>query len=155
MEHIVQLLEVSFNGTPWYGTSVMDQLKVMDHKVVNATVQGCNSIAACVQHIIQWRVLVIEKLKGNVPFNIEMNTKEDWPMLEVEGAIGWKKLLGRLQETQDEIVHLLSDKGATFLDTIVVGKSYDYRTLINGMVQHDVYHLGQVGLIYSQLKRAL
>ncbi len=38
-----------------------------------------------------------------------------------------------------------------FLDTIVPGRNYSYYTLLHGIVNHDLYHAGQIALIKKGL----
>ena len=38
------------------------------------------------------------------------------------------------------------------LDRTVAGKEYNFRYLIEGITQHDVYHLGQIALTLSLVK---
>ena len=56
-----------------------------------------------------------------------------------------------MQETQDEMIHLLQLQDDTILEQTVNGRSYNFRKLLYGIIQHDIYHLSQIALITKQL----
>jgi len=57
-----------------------------------------------------------------------------------------------LNITQMEILELLDTKSDSWLYEFVLGKDYTNEYMISGAIQHDIYHLGQINLIYSQLQ---
>lgn len=150
IEKLTASLEESFQGEPWLGESVMSKLKSIDWQFVNVQLPGsANSIAILVQHILNWRQLAIEKLNGNLAYDIEMNSQEDWTTVVIQSSSEWDQLLGSLQDSQSQILaKLRAQTDDQFLDTITSGRSYSFEYLLEGIVQHDLYHLGQVGLLY-------
>lgn len=153
-DKINQLLEVlneSFQGLPWHGESLMDKLNRIDYRIVNiAPVPTINSVARLVHHIINWRIFVIEKIKGNDAFDIEMNSQNDWTDLHIETEKDWADLIQKLVNTQKEIFELLNIKTDDFLETPVYGRKYNIQRLIKGITQHDIYHQGQIAVVVKQ-----
>jgi len=50
--------------------------------------------------------------------------------------------------SHDELlVKELETKDNDFLNDMVEGSEYDYYTLIHGVIQHDIYHTGQIILL--------
>lgn len=148
---LLEKLEDSFNGDPWYGESLMHKLENIDFEIANSTPEGIsNSIANLVQHIINWRVYLIEKLKGNVEYAIELNTSSDWSNVEINSKGDWTKLKSALEDTQDEITGLLQVNDDEFLELQVPGRSYNFKFLIEGIIQHDIYHTGQIAIVARQ-----
>jgi uncharacterized damage-inducible protein DinB len=41
----------------------------------------------------------------------------------------------------------LEEKDDCFLNEIVPGAEYDFYTLLHGIIHHDLYHNGQVGIL--------
>ena len=132
----------------------MTKLNGIDFQVVNfVPVYSTNSIARIVQHMINWRIFAIEKLKGNSAFDIQLNSKQDWTDIIIRNQPDWDKLLIRLSNTHTEIVNILSQNNdEKFLKNITPGREYDFQYLVDGIIQHDIYHLGQIGIIHRQVK---
>ena len=147
---ITQLIEV-FEGQPWFGVSLVDSLEKIsvgfwDKKFKNQK----HSIAELVWHMIDWRQFVIEKLKDNVSYTIEMNSEADWRRnVLVYDDKDKKNLLEALIQSQEDIVKLLDSKPDSWLQEFVLGKDYKNEYMIQGLVQHDIYHLGQINLLKS------
>ncbi len=150
---LIQSMRSTFSEQPWYGESVLQKLRSIDHGLVNRKVQGSNSIGGLVAHMIQWRKFAIEKLQGNESFDITLNTASDWPAIQVDDHTSWLDLLQQLEQTQEEILALLVSLNDDFLKEKTPGKDYNNLELLEGIIQHDVYHLGQIGVLNSQLLR--
>ncbi len=154
LTHLIETIHSTFDGSPWYGDSVIVKFELIKFEYVNKTVNGSNSIASLVNHLIQWRVFVIEKLKGNKAFDISLQTESDWPHTDLKNAEEWEVLIERLKQTQSEIVRLLASKDDAFLEEIAPGKGYTNLYMLEGIIHHDIYHLGQIGLINSELNQS-
>ncbi len=152
-DSIIQLEEV-FEGTPWYGPSVLKSLKTIPAKLWDGKPENVShSIAELVYHILDWREFVVQKLKGNEAFSIQMNSEKDWRK-NVSIATEAQKtiIIDELTQTQDILLELLETRSDSWMSEFVLGKDYTNEYMIRGLVQHDIYHLGQINMIYSQLK---
>lgn len=148
VRQLIFKLQESFDGRPWFGESLMAKLNSVDFNKVNVRpLPSQNSISRLVQHIINWRLFVIKKLQGDREFDIQQNDTNDWTDVQINNDQDWNKLITKLQDTQQEITNFLSSKNNAFLTQQVSGRQYDYQYLIEGLVQHDIYHLGQIGLV--------
>jgi uncharacterized damage-inducible protein DinB len=148
IKQLIFKLQESFDGTPWFGESLMTKLNSVDFNIVNCQpFPSLNSISRLVQHIINWRIFVIRKLQDDREFDIELNDANDWTEVHINNDQAWSQLKTSLQDTQQKIIDLLSAKDNVFLMQKVPGRQYDYQYLIEGLVQHDIYHLGQIGLV--------
>lgn len=131
---------------------MMKKLGLLNVDIVNKVPLGSHSVAQLVQHITNWRVFAIEKLKGNAQYDIELNSTSDWPDRIIDSKSEWQLLLKQLDETQQTIIALLGSKDDDFLKEQVPGRNYSYAFLLEGIVQHDVYHLGQIGIVAKQVR---
>ena len=50
-----------------------------------------------------------------------------------------------------KIINLLKKRDDAFLHEIVDYRKYDFRFLINGMIEHNIYHLGQIAYLNKLL----
>lgn len=148
IKQLILKLQESFDGKPWFGESLMTKLNSVDvNKVNDLPLSSQNSISRLVQHIINWRIFAIKKLQGDKDFDIEQNDTNDWTDILINNEEDWNKLKVKLQDTQDKIIRLLSSKDNSFLIQQVSGRQYNFQYLIEGLIQHDIYHLGQIGLV--------
>lgn len=151
--YINSLSEI-FEGDPWYGNSVMRKLENVPHVIGFKTcVPDSHTTAEIVMHLIQWKKFALEKLKGNESWDIEVDSENDWPKIRIDSKDEWEGLKRKLVSAQQKIYEFLQRKDDDFLDTKVPGRDYDCEYLIRGIMQHDIYHLGQIGLIGSQLEK--
>lgn len=148
LNDLISKLDESFQGRPWFGDSLMRIINSVDFQLVNARPSGTqNSIARLVQHIINWRIFVIKKLERDAVFDIKRNDSNDWSEIEIRNEKEWRDLLQALQESQEKIKEILKTNDPSLLTNTVPGREYDYHYLIEGIIQHDIYHLGQIALV--------
>jgi uncharacterized damage-inducible protein DinB len=152
LKSIIQNLEESFDGKPWYGVSVMEKLNSIPWQTVNEEFYGTKSIAVLVQHIINWRVFVLKKLQGDSDYEIEMDSANDWTAIQINSKNEWLLLKVKLQETQDNLTKILSQRTDAILEKQVPGKGYKFLPILNSISQHDIYHLGQIAMLNSAKK---
>ena len=69
--------------------------------------------------------------------------------------MGWPYILNDFNTTSTKLITLLKQKDESFLDEIYYDTDYNgrykYLFVIEGMLQHDLYHLGQLGIIIKLL----
>ena len=143
----------SYKGETWLGASLMKSMEKISWEEVNTRPEGVKkSIAEILLHIINWRIFVIAKLKENKGFNIKINSEEDWTPIHIESQEEWNHLLERLEETQPVICNLLQTKSRYWFSEITAGKPYTNGYMMRGIIHHDIYHLGQINWLRSNLK---
>lgn len=149
---ILQFQDI-YQGSPWYGDSLMHKLEQVGPKDAFAMpVPGVHSIAQLTAHITVWRRYLVERLKGNSDFKVKIDSETDWPSQEALRVKGWESILSGLAENQRELIALLSAETDELLDRLFDGKR-PFRSLIEGIIQHDIYHTGQIGLLLSLINK--
>lgn len=68
----------------------------------------------------------------------------DWKRWYPEPGNAWNALKNKLAENQQYLLTLLSQN-----DRVVANKPYSFQYLLNGIIQHDLYHLGQISYIHK------
>ncbi len=150
-KELISRLDNVFQGSPWYGNAL---LKTVSQIEMPNTRQGeGKSIGQILEHIVQWRCFAIEKLQQNKDFDIEINSKQDWNKGKEYTMSEFFILVEQLKNSQEEMKNLLTDKSEEWLNGTVPGREYSFAYLIEGIIQHDIYHLGQIGLLGSSLSR--
>lgn len=153
IKEMISALSEIFEGEPWYGESMMRKLENVSYVIGDKIcVPESHNVAQIVSHLIAWKTFALEKLKKNEAFDIKIDSDRDWPEIEVNSPEDWERLKHDLVVAQSKIYEFLKTKQNSFLKEKVVGRDYTIEYLLQGIVQHDIYHLGQIGLIKSQLK---
>ncbi len=154
IEDCITHLEETFIGQPWFGTSFLKSLENISFELWNRKSHGIShTIAELIHHSMDWRLFVIEKVKGNEKYSIEMNSDKDWrPNVSVSTQDEKEALLSELKTTQQTLCQLLEKKPDSWLYEFVLGKEYTNEYMIRGLLQHDIYHLGQINMIAGIMK---
>ena len=151
IQQLSQKFEEIYLGTPWHGSSLVELLSnIPEDHYITVVAPGKKSIAHLLEHILAWRQLGIEALKGNRDFKIQLNTEEDWPKPKPMGETK-NYYLSALEKSQKEILKLLSEKEDRWLEETTPNKNYKNEYLMQGIVEHDLYHSGQIGIFNSLL----
>jgi len=138
-----------FNGDPWYGRSVMSVLRDVDPATVfRSPGKGVHSIYEITRHMLAWRELLVKRLNGDTKSKISINSAEDWSHLpDGDPATAWKNILGDLEANQQALVESLAEWKDEALEEPFCGTPYVLRIFLDGHLQHDIYHIGQVAVM--------
>ena len=152
---IEQLKEIQA-GKPWVGSTYEQTLDKIDAtQVFKRPLDSLHSVAEIISHLTFWRMETALKIKYGTGSKSD-DCEENWlPNTHLE-AIGWEKLKSDYDNSLTLIIELLQDKEDEFLlqeyyDPDFRGL-YTYEFVLNGMLHHDIYHLGQLALIVKLLK---
>jgi len=151
IELVISQLREVYEGDPWYGKAVTKLLKEVNEKVVFQKLNGQHSILELVWHMITWREFTIDRLRHSPQMQLEYFNKNDWRKLDHNDVTLWPQGLERLQETQNELIESLKHLDDSILDKQVPDRSFNFRKLLYGVVQHDIYHLGQIAYLNKLL----
>ena len=121
-------------------------------KVTVKPSEHSHSLLELLYHIINWRKFTINRLlKGRAETMLYFE-ENDWQYINTQDSSLWQKGLEQLEETQQRLVALLQQQDDGLLEEKVGERSYNYRELLYGIVQHDIYHNGQVAYINKLLR---
>ena len=142
IDRIVRQLEKTFNQQPWYGPSIMGVLMGIDQEAINHRYGSTHSIIELVLHMTSWRTFATKRLQGD-------NTFEVSPEMNFPVKSTWEETLYALNQSQQALVEAAIRFPVDRLGELVPSKTqrYTFYTLLHGIVQHDVYHLGQIAYI--------
>ncbi len=157
IENIIQQLEEIQNGKLWIGSNFDSKLNQVDeNSAFLRPIENLHSVAEIISHLTLWRketILKIQTEKGSKTDNCE----ENWLANDKLKILGWDSIKSEYDKTLSELIDLLKSKDDEFLDEQYYDTdfkdNYKYRFVINGMLHHDIYHLGQLGIIIKYLKK--
>ena len=146
---ISKLFTDLYNGEPWLDVTITATLqKISPEQAANKVSSNWNSIWQIVNHVIAWRENVLRRLHGEVIASPPSNYIDD--IADVSEA-AWQSTLQRLQESQQKWIAFLNEFDEADFEKIYPANGHSYYKHINGIIQHDAYHLGQVVLLAKGL----
>jgi len=144
MNAIAKHHEAVWNGEPWYGTNCKDGLAGITPAQATYRISNQHNIAEILKHMCQWKKFVIEKLKGNPDFDIELNSLQDWARFDNLDGVAWSQLVDEFNGFSQTLTEQIGLQQDTLLEQKVPGRKYDFYSLVQGITEHDIYHLGQI-----------
>lgn len=146
VDRILDQLKRSFEGEAWYGPSVQEVLaRVNAEKAAVHPIAAAHSIWEITQHIGAWQEYASFRLDGKP---IEPTPEQDWPAVPSKTEEAWRETLQNLEKSYQRLsaaIGRLSDKD---LETLYVpGKPYTLYFMLHGVIQHNLFHAGQISLL--------
>ncbi|MET0299663.1 MAG: DinB family protein, partial [Flavitalea sp.] len=141
-------------GHSWLDEDFGKKLRPVNEETAFIKPDGyIHSIAEVVSHVVEWRMDLYGRFKTGNTDTLKMDSPLNWRDNETLKLEGWAILKEDLSNTQTDLVKLLESKDDDFLNQKWKDEqSYDW--LIAGLIQHDAYHLGQIGIIYKMVIKA-
>ena len=143
-------LRRTFDGPMWHGPALNELLTAIP--VAHATarqVPHAHTIAELVLHMTAWANIARDRLRGTA--STEVRTEEDWPPVNALDDRAWKDAIARLRASYDELATAVEALDDAALRETVAGRDHSVRAMLHGVIEHGVYHGGQIAL----LKRAV
>ena len=143
---IADQLRRAFSGNAWHGPALRELLaNVTAEQAVASPLPAAHSIWELVLHIEVWAHAAREATKGT-PMPKIVGTEEDWRSAG-NSAAAWTSTQDRLFSTAEQLAQAVERFGDDRLQEIVPGRKYDFYYLFHGIVQHSLYHGGQIGML--------
>jgi hypothetical protein len=74
----------------------------------------------------------------------------DWREIDPKNHT-WEKGVDEFRKIHEKIIAILETKEDSFLKEIVPGREFNFRFMLNGLIQHNIYHLGQIAYLKKLL----
>jgi uncharacterized damage-inducible protein DinB len=145
---LVDQLKKIYNGDAWYGSSFREILAdISATKAESKPLSSAHSIWDLTLHIVAWESAVLRRT-NNDPANL--SNEEDWPAVNDTSEAAWAATLESLRSGQNRLLERISTLSDSDMEKTAAGQSYSIQFMLQGVIHHDLYHLGQIAL----LKRA-
>jgi len=139
-------LKRAFEGKAWHGPSVTEVLAGVNAQQAAAhPIAGGHSIWELTLHIQTWERVGRRRIQEFVP--IDVSDDEDWPAVTDKSEAAWDRTLEELRSNHQALRAAIRELDEAKLDEIVPGTTYSVYFLLQGVIQHDLYHAGQMALL--------
>lgn len=151
-QSIISSLQETLDGQPWFGRGVFAILNEIDEsKIYEKPNADSHSLAELLWHMNTWAEFTLGALENWSVDEMKRIEEIDWRTID-PNTHNWKNGLKELRSIHIKIIDTLKKKtDDNYLDEIVPDRKYNYRYMLNGLVQHNIYHLGQIAYIKKML----
>lgn len=145
VERILNQLQRSFERDAWHGSAVLELLEgVTPKQAVYRAAADVHSIEELVLHMATWKRVVSSRIQGRI---FDPSTEQDWPPTGSANTARFTAAVVALKDAHRELVAAAGTIADTDLDRPGTPTSSARYVLLHGVVQHDLYHAGQIAIL--------
>lgn len=145
---VVEQLRTTFEGRAWHGPPFTVQLDGVDAgQAIAHPIEGRHSIWEIVNHATFWMEKTRKALEGEAMPDIKGT--EDWPSAG-KTEEEWAEAKAALRRTYEALVESVTSFDGTRLGETVPGRRYNFSAMLHGIVDHNVYHMGQIAILRAK-----
>ena len=147
-KRISSLFKRLYDGSPWIDINITSVLQnISAEQASKRILKNCNTIWEITNHLIDWRLNVLQRVQGKIIKSPDNNYFE--PVTDTSER-NWTNTLQRLLGVQKDWIEFLDKVDLGELGKVYTPNTMTYYEHIHGIIQHDVYHLGQIVLLSKQ-----
>jgi uncharacterized damage-inducible protein DinB len=151
IQYIISSLQRTLDGEPWYGRPVVALLEDIDAaKAYTKPTKNAHSLADLLWHINTWAEFTLKRLQGDQEKDDTYFGEIDWRPID-PAVHTWAEGIEQFKNLNQQIISILQDKDDSLLKEIVDFREYNFRFLLHGYIQHNIYHAGQVAYLKKLL----
>jgi len=157
IDYITKQLIDNQEGKVWIGENYNRKLQKINES--NAFIRPepeLHSVAEIISHLTTWQketILKINTGKGRLTDDCE----ENWYSNKKLEEMTWARIWNEYRTSLTELIDVLKTKDDSFLNEEYYDPdfkgNFPFSFVINGMLHHNIYHLGQLGIIVKYLKK--
>ena len=144
---IADQLGRAFDGEAWHGDSLFEILEGVTAAQAARPIQGAHSIWELVLHIAAWDDAVRRRFAGVA---VELSDVENFTAVTDTSEAAWLAALARARRAHHDLIAAVNELPDSRLYEMVPGKEgphYTFYYMLHGVVQHELYHAGQIALL--------
>jgi len=140
-------------GEAWHGPALKPLLKEVTAEMASRTPNDrSHSILQLALHVAYWEEVVLRRFNGEI-VEAALNSLDDWPSNRTLSDSEWKGVLARLEKSHDAMQKAIEACPDKKLTQKVPKRDHDFYTLLHGIIDHCVYHAGQIALVKKAITR--
>jgi uncharacterized damage-inducible protein DinB len=145
VQRITDQLRRAYEGEAWVGPCLRGLLDgITAQQAAHRPIPRAHTIWELVLHIAAWESVARRRLTEEVP---DLSPEQDWPPVRDSSDTAWQKALDDLDRGHRELRDAVAALGDNQLHRKVPGQRYSVYFMLHGVVQHDLYHAGQIAIL--------
>ena len=146
---IADQMRRGYDGDAWHGPSLVTVLdRIPAQRAFEPPIAGARPAAGPVGHIALRRPVAPRRTEGEAVNDADHH---DWRPLD-PAAADWDELRRRLAVAHAALVARVEGLDDARLEESVPGQAITLYVMLHGVVQHDLYHAGQLALLARALE---
>jgi uncharacterized damage-inducible protein DinB len=141
IEQFIDRINAIFDGEETHGATLRRLLDGVSEEAARRRVGNAHSIFELVVHIGTWMDVFARRLRGEA---IDSTTVPDWTDVTLHS---WPATIEELERAQSRLLDAVARTSVDALDRNIAGKDYTARTALEMILNHNVYHTGQIALL--------
>jgi uncharacterized damage-inducible protein DinB len=141
-------LRRAFEGNAWHGDSLLELLAGVSAKTAAAKpIKDAHSIWELALHIAAWDDAVLRRTGGEA---VSLKDEQNFPPVKDVSEAAWRQAIESAKKTHNELIKAVAAFPDARLQDPVAGKTekyYNFFYMFSGIVQHELYHAGQIALL--------
>jgi len=151
IKRILDQMDRAFAGEAWHGPSLMQLLDgIASEDAAAHPVLDAHSIWELVNHIAAWNTIVQHRAAGEAVTDV--TGERDWPPLFEVSEVAWMRALEDLQASRARLRGVVERLSEDQLAQKAPGEEYSIYFMLHGLIQHDLYHAGQMAILKKALR---
>lgn len=152
-DELIDALTRSFDGDAWHGPALEEVLAdVTAEEAMWRPAQHVHSIWEITLHVAGWANEVASRLTGAAPKEPEGG---DWRERGTADNDGWEDAIQQVFSARDTLMAVVRQQSDEELDAPAQtpgGPAFSRFGLVLGVIQHNIYHAGQIALLKKQIR---
>ncbi len=142
IERILDQLNRSWGGPSWTGVEIRPLLDSISEEQARAhPIPNAHSILELVTHMGAEMDAASHRLAGNAR---DLTTEENWRDVTM---ISFADAVEELENAEGRLSDTVARLSVDNLDDIVPGRDYTVYVMVHGVIQHNLYHSGQISML--------
>jgi len=142
---IADQLRRAFDGSAWHGPALLELLEDVEAATAAAKpLPKVHSTWELVLHIAVWDGAALRRLSGE---KCQPTGDLNFPPMPTPTEAAWRKAVAATKRTHDTLAKTVGALPDSRLADRVPGKRYDFYHMLHGIVQHELYHAGQIAIL--------
>lgn len=145
ISRIQDQLRRAMEGEAWHGPAVLELLNDVPVDLAPAKpLDQAHSIWEITLHIANWQEVIVDRLNGKARM---LSQEEDFPEVTDFGEGAWRETIKKVEDSFDRLDQAIGKLSDHDLNNAVPGKKYNVYFMLHGVIQHSLYHAGQIALL--------
>ena len=149
-QELYQNLEHVLSGEAWYGKPVYTIIEQVSFEAAYEKPAGAaHNIAEIVLHMLSWTEEAMDRMNG-LPAGAP--SSGDWPETGAPDERKWQYYVSDLKLVNVNLLNVIrnfpeEEWNENIVDTRENAYPTTYKELVHGLIQHQVYHAGQIAIL--------
>lgn len=146
MVYLANLIKRTITGPTWHGPALDQVLDgVTAAQAAAHPIADAHSVWELVLHVASWAEIARARLRGERM--ADPPQQEDWPPPGATSDAAWTEAVARMRDAYRALAQDVRHLDDASMHEPIAGLEYSRWVLLHGVVEHGLYHAGQIALL--------